>query len=39
VHTNFAEYYFGLLRRGIMGTFHSVGRQHIDRYLNEFSFR
>jgi transposase-like protein len=39
VHTNFAENYFSLLKRGIMGTFHSVGRQHIDRYLNEFSFR
>jgi transposase-like protein len=39
LHTNFAENYFSLLKRGIMGTFHVVGRQHIDRYLNEFSFR
>jgi hypothetical protein len=22
-----------------MGAFHSVSKQHIDRYLNEFSFR
>ena len=39
VHTNFAENYFSLFKRGIMGTFHNMGRQHIDRYLNEFSFR
>lgn len=39
IHTNFAESYFSLLKRGIMGTFHNMGRQHIDRYLNEFSFR
>jgi len=39
VHTNFAESYFSLLKRGIMGAFHSVSARHIDRYLNEFSFR
>lgn len=39
VHTNFAESYFSLLKRGIMGVFHSVSARHIDRYLNEFSFR
>lgn len=39
IHTNFAESYFSLFKRGIMGAFHSVSRQHIDRYLNEFSFR
>lgn len=39
VHTNFAESYFSLFKRGVMGTFHNMGRQHIDRYLNEFSFR
>lgn len=39
IHTNFAESYFSLFKRGVMGTFHNMGRQHIDRYLNEFSFR
>jgi ISXO2-like transposase domain len=39
IHTNFAENYFSLFKRGVMGTFRNMGRQHIDRYLNEFSFR
>jgi transposase-like protein len=39
IHTNFAESYHSLLKRGILGTFHHVSRQHLPRYLNEFSFR
>ena len=39
VHTNFAESYFSLLKRGILGTFHHVGRAHLQRYLFEFDFR
>jgi transposase-like protein len=39
IHTNFAESYFSLIKRAIMGTFHSVSARHMDRYLNEFSFR
>ena len=39
IHTNFAESYFSLLKRGLYGTFHHVSQQHMDRYLNEFSFR
>lgn len=39
VHTNFAESYFSLLKRGILGTFHHVSHQHMQRYLDEFSFR
>lgn len=39
VHTNFAESFFSLLKRGILGTFHHVSRQHIQRYLEEFDFR
>jgi hypothetical protein len=30
---------FSLLRRGVMGTFHSVSRKHLQNYLNEFQFR
>lgn len=39
VHTNFAESFFSLLKRGILGTFHHVSEQHMDRYLAEFDFR
>jgi transposase-like protein len=36
IHTNFAESYFSLLKRGIFGTFHHVSEQHLPRYLREF---
>lgn len=39
VHTNFAESFFSLLKRGILGTFHHVSEQHMPRYLAEFDFR
>ena len=39
IHTNFAESYFSLLKRGIVGTFHHVSKEHMDRYLAEFDFR
>jgi len=39
VHTNCAEGYFSLLKRGIFGTYHHVSKQHLDRYLAEFNFR
>ena len=39
IHTNFAESYFSLLKRGIVGAFHHISRQHMDLYLNEFDFR
>jgi transposase-like protein len=39
VHTNTVEGYFSILKRGIMGTFHHVSRQHLGRYLDEFDFR
>lgn len=34
-----AESYFALLKRGIMGSFHSVSEQHLGRYCDEFAFR
>jgi transposase-like protein len=37
--TNDAESYFALLKRGIVGSFHHVSKQHLDRYCDEFSFR
>lgn len=39
LHTNFAESYFSLLKRGIIGTFHHVSSQHLQRHLDEFDFR
>jgi transposase-like protein len=39
VHTNFAESYFSLMRRGIVGTFHHASKEHLQRYLHEFDFR
>ncbi len=39
VHVNFAESYFSLLKRGILGTFHHVSEEHMLRYLSEFDYR
>jgi transposase-like protein len=39
VNTNTAESFFTLLKRGVYGTFHSVSKQHLHRYCNEFFFR
>jgi hypothetical protein len=39
VHTNSAEGYFSLLKRGLNGTFHHVSRRHLFRYCDEFDFR
>jgi transposase-like protein len=38
-HTNTVEGFFSLLKRGINGTYHHVGRGHLNRYCDEFSFR
>ena len=39
VHTNTAEGFVSLLKRGIVGTFHHVGKGHLGRYVSEFEFR
>ena len=39
IHSNTIEGVFSLIRRGVMGTFHSVSRKHLPNYLNEFQFR
>jgi hypothetical protein len=39
VHSNTIESVFSLLKRGVMGTFHSVSKKHLPNYLNEFEFR
>jgi transposase-like protein len=37
--TNEVESYFALLKRGVIGSFHHVSKNHLDRYCDEFSFR
>lgn len=39
IHSNTIEGVFSLIRRGVMGTFHSISRKHLPNYLNEFEFR
>jgi transposase-like protein len=39
IHTNTIEGVFSLLKRGIYGTYHQVGKHHLHRYLSEFDFR
>jgi hypothetical protein len=33
------ESFFAILKRGVMGSFHSISEQHLDRYVQEFAFR
>jgi len=39
IHSNTVESSFALMKRGLMGTFHSVSEQHLQRYAHEFDFR
>ncbi len=39
IHVNNCESYFALLKRGVMGAFHHVSREHLHRYCSEFEFR
>jgi transposase-like protein len=38
-HTNTAENFFSILKRGIDGVYHHVSVAHLPRYLAEFDFR
>ncbi len=37
--TNNCESFFALLKRGVHGAFHSVSREHLPKYADEFAFR
>ena len=39
IYTNTIENYFSILKRGLIGTYHHVGAQHLKRYIGEFDFR
>ena len=39
ITTNTVEGYFAIVRRGIDGIYHHVGKQYLDQYLREFDFR
>lgn len=39
ITTNTVEGFFGLVRRGVYGTYHHWGRGYLQQYLNEFDFR
>jgi transposase-like protein len=39
VHTNTVEGFFGILKRGLIGTYHKVSEAHLQRYCREFDFR
>jgi len=39
VTTNSAEGFFGIFKRGMVGVYQHCSEQHLQRYLDEFSFR
>jgi transposase-like protein len=39
VHTNTAEGFFSIFKRGLVGTYQHMSEQHLPRYLAEFDFR
>ncbi len=38
-HTNTIEGFFGLVKNGIRGVYHSVSTRYLQSYLNEYAFR
>jgi hypothetical protein len=39
VHSNSAENFFSILKRGVIGTYHHWSEAHMHRYLGEFDLR
>ena len=38
-YTNTVERFFSLLKRGIKGSYHSVSKKHLHRYVSGFQYR
>jgi transposase-like protein len=38
-HVNSCESFFSLLKRGVVGSWHHVSREHLPKYASEFEFR
>ena len=38
-HIQSAESFFAIMKRGVMGSFHSISEKHLHRYVDEFAFR
>ncbi len=39
MYTNGIESIWALLKRGYYGTYHHFSKKHMNRYINEFTFR
>jgi transposase-like protein len=39
IHTNTVEGFWSLVKNGVRGVYHSVGKGYLQSYLNEYSFR
>jgi hypothetical protein len=39
IHTNTIEGFWSLVKRGIGGVYHSVSKEYLQTYLDEYTFR
>jgi len=39
IHSNTAENFFSIFKRGVVGTYHHLSEAHLHRYTAEFDFR